>query len=293
MSIGEDWDSSYRVDLGGNRTSVEVVKENLMCDVKEELEETEKVWEMSWNSKDNEDKWLSKCAIGVLKEFVNISSVNHRLCSRGLSFSSKYMGDKRILWIFDSEVERDGFVQSQFLWDDKFNSMVKGSDPTTHHSRLVWINCEGVPLKFWKAEFFKKLGWLLGEPVLIEQETLHKETFDRGRILVLIPLYQPCHGLIKVSVGDGKFFVKIFEDAAPVDPAWTERFLGLSRVPSQAVWSPLLFLERDGSPIAVDQVEKALGRRNVSGHKGCSGITMLKGLDHQPKHCFVDDKDMR
>ncbi|KAK0599157.1 hypothetical protein LWI29_002838 [Acer saccharum] len=72
----------------------------------------------------------------------------------------------------------------------------------------------------------------------------------------------PCHGLIKVSVGDGKFFVKIFEDAAPVDPAWTERFLGLSRVPSQAVWSPLLFLERDGSPIAVDQVEKALGRRN-------------------------------
>ncbi|TXG67921.1 hypothetical protein EZV62_009196 [Acer yangbiense] len=69
--------------------------------------------------------------------------------------------------------------------------------------------------------------------------------------------------------------------------------VGLSKVPSQAVWSPLLFLERDGSPLAVDQVEKALGRRNVSGQKGCSGITMLKGLDHQPKHCLVNEKDMK
>ena len=105
MCIGEDWDSSYRAYLGGNGTSIEVVKDNQICTVNEELAETEKVWEMAWNNKDNEDEWLSKCAIGVLKEFANVSSVNHRLSSRGISFSSKYLGDKCILWIFVSEME--------------------------------------------------------------------------------------------------------------------------------------------------------------------------------------------
>ncbi|KAK1577023.1 hypothetical protein Q3G72_018522 [Acer saccharum] len=221
MCIGEDWDSS-----------VEVVKDNQICTVNEELAKTEKVWEMAWNNKDNEDEWLSKYAIGVLKEFANVSSVNHRLSSRG------------------------------------------------------------VPLKFWKAVFFMKLGWLISEPVLVEQETLLKERFDRGRILVLIPLFQSCPSFIKVSVGDGPFFVKVSEEAAPVEPAWMEGFLGLSKLPSQAVQSSLL-LEREGSTLVVDHGKKGLGRRNDNGQKGCTQISVLTGLDHQLKHCLASDKVMK
>ncbi|KAK1586237.1 hypothetical protein Q3G72_000449 [Acer saccharum] len=154
LSYGDDWLSLFREDRGGNGTFNEVAKKEQMCDG----DEIEKVWEMSWNSKDNEDIWLSKCAIGVLKEFGNVYSVNHRLSTKGLSFSSKYLGDKSILWIFDSEEERDGFVQSRFLWDDKFIFMGKGTDPSMTHSRLAWINCEGVPLRYWKPEFFSKLN---------------------------------------------------------------------------------------------------------------------------------------
>ncbi|KAK1556740.1 hypothetical protein Q3G72_011167 [Acer saccharum] len=69
LSNGDDWLSSYRVDRDGIGTFTEVVKKDRMCNVFERLDETEKVWEMSWNSKDNEDIWLSKCVVGVLKEF--------------------------------------------------------------------------------------------------------------------------------------------------------------------------------------------------------------------------------
>ncbi|KAK2638858.1 hypothetical protein Ddye_026653 [Dipteronia dyeriana] len=116
------------------------------------------------------------------------------------------------------------------------------------------INYEGVPLRYWKPEFFMKLNRLLGEPVLIEQETMQNERFDRCRFLVLLPLYQSCPSMIK---------------------------------------SPLLILEEKGSPLVVNQDNDALGRRNGIGQWICVDKTLAKGLDHQPKLNLVNDKDLK
>ncbi|KAK1591134.1 hypothetical protein Q3G72_002789 [Acer saccharum] len=156
---------------------------------------------MEWNSHDNEDGWLSRCVVGILKEFSSVSSVNLWLRSRGFSFSSMYLGDKHIIWVFESDFERDFFIKNKFFWDDKFYLISKWDDSFNPQARLVWIDCVGVPLRFWNEAFFHKVGRQLGEPVMVEEETLLKKRFDRGRILVLISLNQSWLNMIKVSVG--------------------------------------------------------------------------------------------
>ncbi|KAK2654889.1 hypothetical protein Ddye_014745 [Dipteronia dyeriana] len=69
---------------------------------------------MSWSMEDNEDDWLSKCAIGVLNQFLNVSNVNSRLISRGFSFHSSYLGNKNILWCIESVYEKRVFMENNF-----------------------------------------------------------------------------------------------------------------------------------------------------------------------------------
>ncbi|KAK0598408.1 hypothetical protein LWI29_034373 [Acer saccharum] len=180
---------------------------------------------MVWDNHDNEDGWLSKCAVGILKNFSPVSSVNLRLNSRGFSFSSLYLGDRHILWVFESDFERDFFIKNRFFLDDKFSLISKWDDSFNPQARLVWIDCIGVPLKFWNEAFFHKVGRQLGETVMVEEETLLKKRFDRGRILVLIPLKQSWPDMIKVSAGSGFFNIKISGASLPVDFSWPEKLL--------------------------------------------------------------------
>ena len=78
---------------------------------------------MSWRRTDSGKMWMRKCAIGVLKNFSSIDMVNSKLIFRGIPFSSSYLGDKYILWFFESEVDCVGFVNNKFFWEDSFSSM--------------------------------------------------------------------------------------------------------------------------------------------------------------------------
>ncbi|KAK3221599.1 hypothetical protein Dsin_008624 [Dipteronia sinensis] len=91
-----------------SRSFVEVAK-GFEYEIQEEGDEgNKKLLYVLWDSNLGDKGWLLKC--GVLKDFVNVYSVNHRLSSRGFSFSSSYLGDKSIVWCFDSEDQREAFI---------------------------------------------------------------------------------------------------------------------------------------------------------------------------------------
>ncbi|KAK1591450.1 hypothetical protein Q3G72_007980 [Acer saccharum] len=73
------------------------------------------------------------------------------------------------------------------------------------------------------------IGWILREPLNIEDDTNFRRRFDRGRLLVLIPHARPCPGKIKVAYGEDLFALRIFKDEAPADLAWLDNFLGLKK----------------------------------------------------------------
>ncbi|KAK1575963.1 hypothetical protein Q3G72_009751 [Acer saccharum] len=249
---------------------------------------------MVWDNHDNEDGWLSKCAVGILKDFFPVSSVNLRLNSRGFSFSSLYLGDRHILWVFESDFERDFFIKNRFFLDDKFSLISKWDDSFNPQARLVWIDCIGVPLKFWNEAFFHKVGRQLGETVMVEEETLLKKRFDRGRILVLIPLKQSSPDMIRVSAGSGFFNIKISGASLPVDFSWPEKLLGLQAVDTQSCSNFCPNLERQDmvvQPLFVSHGAKEMVRSDDSIKQVSDGKEEVLRLTHQIKN--REDNDSR
>ncbi|KAI9200256.1 hypothetical protein LWI28_004988 [Acer negundo] len=96
-------------------------------------------------------------------------------------------------------------------------------------SRFEWINCVGVPLRCWSESFFKKIGWSIGEPLVVEEDTLSRSKLDRGRLLVLIPFSVVAPKKNRVVEENQVFEVKIYEDNNPVYHLWLENHLGLTR----------------------------------------------------------------
>ena len=175
------------------------------------------------------EDWLSRCAVGVLRKCVNISSVNRRLNNRGIGFSSMYLSDKSILWCFDFGVERDRFLRNSFIWEDYFISMSMWSDSLFSNVKLAWIKVLGAPLSCWDQTFFMNIGGLIGEPLLAEEDTVFRRRVDRGKVLVLIPKDGPSSWKVNVKIGNVSFMVKMIEDNMCVDVLWMERFLGLQK----------------------------------------------------------------
>ncbi|KAK2635334.1 hypothetical protein Ddye_030126 [Dipteronia dyeriana] len=188
--------------------------------------------------------WISKCAIGSLREFTNVSSMKWRLISRDFLFSTSYLEDMKVMWRFDSNQESISFIKNRFYWDDCFSSMGKWSFSDTAKSRLAWINIMGVPLLFWNDAFFLKVGQILGEPVVIEGNTKQRNRLDKGRIMVLIPFGHHIPNKISVMEGVNMFSLEVEEDLTPVTRSRLDGFLGLTTTVSKEGGDVFLALEK-------------------------------------------------
>ncbi|KAK1560187.1 hypothetical protein Q3G72_023350 [Acer saccharum] len=188
---------------------------------------------MFWNSHQREECWLRRCAMGTLKSFSNVECVNERLISRGFHFTSHFMGSKRVLWVFESEIDKEGFINNRFFWDDRFVSMKNWSDSSDSNTRMVWINCTGIPLCYWSSDFFVKLGWVIREPLLVDEETLCRRRLDMGRILILVKQEEVVSAKVKVEVGKGSFSVVVKKEDKKIDGQWIEQYLGLRKIDIQ------------------------------------------------------------
>ncbi|KAK1566963.1 hypothetical protein Q3G72_006679 [Acer saccharum] len=161
-----------------NRSYAEAVKNDNKRD-------SEKKIVMSWLSYREDEEWLSRCAFGTMKDFMSVQLVNQKLEDRGFVFSSSYLGRKNVLWSFESETDRDGFVNNNFFWKDCFISMSIWRDsmiPKSHQPihKCRWVEVYRVPVNCWSNTFFKKLGGQVGEVLKIDEVTVGKESKDGG-----------------------------------------------------------------------------------------------------------------
>ncbi|KAK3198650.1 hypothetical protein Dsin_022065 [Dipteronia sinensis] len=133
------------------------------------------------------------------------------------------------MWTFNSEPCREDFIDKRFLWEDSFSSMVRWSDSLVPQSRIAWVTCWGIPLPCWNPYFFMKLGWQIGEPLWVEEETRNRSRMDNGRVLVLVPQGKFCSTRVKVYVGKKSFVIKIMEEGNLVETSWLENHLALRK----------------------------------------------------------------
>ncbi|KAK3221146.1 hypothetical protein Dsin_015116 [Dipteronia sinensis] len=286
LGVGNKRGRSQEVRCFNNnsRSFVEVVN-GLENGIQEHgFEVKKKTLFMSWDSNIYDDNWLNKCAMGVLKKFANVSSVNHRLSLRGFSFSSVYLGDKSIVWCFDSNDDREAFVSNKFFWEDCFSYMLKWCNSLIPQARLVWLDCRGVPLNVWCHSIFMKLRWMFGEPLLVDEDCVHRRRLDRGRVLVLIPHDQSYSNRIKVMVGTFSFEVRVEEDPAVVDMSWLADFLGLRMSTASNSNSNSKSLLEKGNFDAALEVGFQIGQLKNEDKKALDGLVELLRSDEAETH---------
>ncbi|KAK0601695.1 hypothetical protein LWI29_026571 [Acer saccharum] len=125
---GSNYDDPYsRRFVKGGLSYAEAVKEDdhRKTEVKKDLIEPEKGITMTWTGSYQVEEWLSRSAVGVLKFFGSVEVVNKMLDDRGFVFSSTFLGGKNIVWTFQTQCERDGFINNRIgeqvgevLWID-------------------------------------------------------------------------------------------------------------------------------------------------------------------------------
>ncbi|KAK0599458.1 hypothetical protein LWI29_005471 [Acer saccharum] len=186
--------------------------------------------EMSWKIQNEVEEWLTRSAVGFLRDFSDVNSVNLKLEARGFTFTSTYLGGKCVVWTFESELDRDGFIRNRFFWSDSFISMSLWNESFVALGSLRWLEVYGVPLHCWCKEFFTKVGGQIGETVLVEDSTVRRERLDRGRILVLAPVGFQKDKMVVVKVGDKSFPVKIVASPELVSVDWITLYLRLKPV---------------------------------------------------------------
>ncbi|KAK3228918.1 hypothetical protein Dsin_000799 [Dipteronia sinensis] len=181
---------------------------------------------VKWDEELNDKNWLKVCAVGVLKSFSDVSPVFDGLSERKIQASMRYLGHKNTLRLFNSISERESFISNRVLWKDYFSSAGIWSNAITPQTRLSWVGFRGIPLNVWCEEFFMRLGWAIGEPLLIADETIHRFSLLRGKVLVLIQNSHRCPYEIRVVTGNISFLVFVREDPVPVLEEWVSRRLG-------------------------------------------------------------------
>ncbi|KAK1554729.1 hypothetical protein Q3G72_016476 [Acer saccharum] len=240
--------NEQRTGFQGNRSYAEILTRNQKEVWGRGIPDVDELVCMKWDGPQPSTGWLSKCAMGTLKTFSNISSVNQRLILRGFTFSSQFLGDKTIIWQFDSETDCIGFIKNRFFWDDCFTSMEKCPQDVVAKSRLAWIDVYGVPLNCWHDAFFMRVGRSMGIPLMLEEDTMKKSRLDRGRVLISIPLDGKCMEKIKVQFRSRLFELSIVEEKAQVDRGWIRNFLGLRYGDLDSNSNSSSESERNGNP---------------------------------------------
>ncbi|KAI9162315.1 hypothetical protein LWI28_026039 [Acer negundo] len=180
-----------------------------------EEDKRKEMMSLNLERQDIDKKWLEFCAVGFLKDFSSVSSVNKRLMDRGFQITSVHLSGKAILWKFESDIDCMGFIKNRFFLDDTFISMEKWTDHVQIQAKPVWITFSGVPIRCWNESVFLKLGKLVGKVLLIEKDTLLRRRMDRGKMLISLHEDQLCFQKLQVKEGNKVFIVSFEKDPTP------------------------------------------------------------------------------
>ncbi|KAK3206705.1 hypothetical protein Dsin_020751 [Dipteronia sinensis] len=80
-----------------------------------------------------------------------------------------------------------------------------------------------------------RMSWAVGEPLMVEEDSLRRRRLDRGRVLILIPVGHKCLDKVKVITGNQKWSISVVEDHSQGSASWILRRLGLSHITSSVV----------------------------------------------------------
>ncbi|KAH7841221.1 hypothetical protein Vadar_027232 [Vaccinium darrowii] len=129
-------------------------------------------------------EWLTRSAVAKLKVFTDPNCVQKAFID--LNFTEvrvKSLGGMNLIITFQSKEDRLSAIQNP-LMTNWFSFFKPWNGEVAGISRLIWLNCRGMPLSVWNALTFKSIGALWGDFITLDVLTLKEETYEVGRMII-------------------------------------------------------------------------------------------------------------
>ncbi|GJV36973.1 nucleotide-binding alpha-beta plait domain-containing protein [Tanacetum coccineum] len=164
------------------------------------------------NSKD-----ISKDLMGRVKELESLTNLKSALSNEGfVDLSIRYLGELWVLLEFASAESKELFKQNAEVgsW---FSELKQASMDFIPEGRIVWVDVEGVPFKFWSGNTFKRIAAKWGDLLDVDQEA---SSFHSKRLCLSTKYHMNIFESFKMI-----FRGKVFWIRAKEVPGWVPELL--------------------------------------------------------------------
>ncbi|GKB23124.1 nucleotide-binding alpha-beta plait domain-containing protein [Tanacetum coccineum] len=160
---------------------------------------------------------LSCSLMGRVKEFASLPNLKKVLCNEGFdALKISYLGELWVLLEFESAKVKDLFRDNggACSW---FSVLNKASDDFVPDGRIVWVEVEGIPFKFWSDPTFKRIATKWGQ--LIDVVDDEESSFHSKRLCILTKVCENISESFKII-----FRGKVYWLRANEVHGWTPEF---------------------------------------------------------------------
>ncbi|KAI8571108.1 hypothetical protein RHMOL_Rhmol01G0092000 [Rhododendron molle] len=162
------------------------------------------------------NEWLTRSAVAKLSPLRSIVYVQDRLKLLGyLNIEVRQMGGDKVVLTFSDVGERDSMLSGgdQNGFQEWFVEIKKWEEAMeVPCSRMVWLNCYGIPLHLWNVDTFKKIGWKWGEVVSISDDTFKGLSFVVGKVLISTTAMEIINQVIEVEHKGRIMNIRVIEE---------------------------------------------------------------------------------
>ncbi|PWA89860.1 hypothetical protein CTI12_AA106450 [Artemisia annua] len=161
---------------------------------------------------------MSTALMGKVKTFNSLSNLKPVLAKEGFDeIKLKYMGGLWVMIDFQTITSKEKFMANTSVvsW---FSHLQQATHNVFIEERAIWVNIDGVPLKVWSKNTFKRIASKWGE--LIYDDDQEEMYFHNKRICVLTKFTEPISETFKIIVQGRVFWVRAKEECG-----WTPDFV--------------------------------------------------------------------
>ncbi|GJR29732.1 nucleotide-binding alpha-beta plait domain-containing protein [Tanacetum coccineum] len=124
----------------------------------------------------------SLCLLGKVKEFASLTNLKVVLAKEGFSnFEIKYMGGFWVMIVFQDDETKNRF-QSNVAAGSWFSQIIQAHNEFNLEERVMWVEIEGVPCKWWSKNTFKRIASRWG--TMLNGEELEEGGFHSNRLCI-------------------------------------------------------------------------------------------------------------
>ncbi|GLT58938.1 hypothetical protein SLA2020_317930 [Shorea laevis] len=136
---------------------------------------------------EEEGEWLQRSWRAMVRSLDMVKQIQNRFNVDGLRVTVALLRGRQVVLLDNSEGFFEEFMKENRELLDYWFEWIQQSSLTTMplESRMVWLRFTGVPLKAWSDRCFMELGGLIGEVILVDEDTKSKSFLCEGRVLIL------------------------------------------------------------------------------------------------------------